>query len=242
MIRDSPHSLEAALSRLNERTGFDGSAVVDWVAKLTRSVPKIDRSVRAMAWHWMAWADGYSWSGGTMCSLTQFGSASVIGFGVGVAKPDGVERTPEVIEVLRVPDGHSGVDVGHVGEGEHAHGVEQPQTARVCELAHDPAPLDLIELEPPGAEVGLVLAAERAVELAERLRLVDRPGVGPAGEWRGRGGQKVRARSDAERHRVAERGPIDELQRRHEAVVARREGDLQRVLAAHQHVVVRASD
>lgn len=65
------------LSRLNRRTGFDGSAVVDWVAKLTRSVPKIDLRVRAMAWHWMACADGYSWSGGTMCSLTQFGSASL---------------------------------------------------------------------------------------------------------------------------------------------------------------------
>jgi hypothetical protein len=45
MIRDSAHSLEAVLSRLNERTGFDGNAVVDWVAKLTRSVPKIDLRV-----------------------------------------------------------------------------------------------------------------------------------------------------------------------------------------------------
>ena len=60
MIRDSLHSLEAMLSRLNERTGLDGSAVVDWVAKLTRSVPKIDLRVRAIAWHWIAWADGYS--------------------------------------------------------------------------------------------------------------------------------------------------------------------------------------
>jgi hypothetical protein len=79
MIRDSLHSLEAVLSRSNERTGFDGSAVVDSVAKLTRSVPKIDLRVRAMAWHYMAWADGYSWSGGTMCSLVQLGSATVSG-------------------------------------------------------------------------------------------------------------------------------------------------------------------
>lgn len=58
---------------------FDGSAVVDSVAKLTRSVPKIDLRVRANSWHWMAWADGYSWSGGTMCSLVQLGSATVSG-------------------------------------------------------------------------------------------------------------------------------------------------------------------
>ena len=70
MIRDSPHSLAAVLSRSNWRIGFDGSAVVDWVAKLTRSVPRIDLSVRANASHWIAWADGYSWSGGTMCSPT----------------------------------------------------------------------------------------------------------------------------------------------------------------------------
>ena len=113
-----------------------------------------------MAWHWMAWADGYSWSGGTMCSLTQFGSASVSGLPSVSAKPDGVERTPEVVVVLRVPDGHRGVNVRHVGQGEHAHGVEQPQASRLGELAHDPAPLDLIELEPPRGEVGLVLAAE----------------------------------------------------------------------------------
>ena len=54
MIRDSRHSLEAALKRVNERTGFDGRAVVYWVAKLTRSVPRTDLSVRVIAWHWIA--------------------------------------------------------------------------------------------------------------------------------------------------------------------------------------------
>lgn len=79
MIRDSLHSLEATLRRVNERTGFDGSAVVDWVAKLTRSVPRTDLRVRLMAWHWIAWGDGYSWSGGARCSLSQFASARVNG-------------------------------------------------------------------------------------------------------------------------------------------------------------------
>ena len=66
-------------------------------------------------------------------------------------------------------------------------------------------------------------------------------GVDPTGERRGRGGQEVRARADRERDRVAERGPVDELQRRNEAIVARLERVLQRVLAEHEHVVVRAS-
>ena len=51
MILDSLHSLEAVLSRLNARTAFDGSAVVDWVPKLPRSVSKIDLRIRVMAWH-----------------------------------------------------------------------------------------------------------------------------------------------------------------------------------------------
>jgi hypothetical protein len=51
MIRASLHSLDAVLRRLNARIGLDGSAVVDRVAKLTRSVPKIDLRVRAIAWH-----------------------------------------------------------------------------------------------------------------------------------------------------------------------------------------------
>jgi hypothetical protein len=51
MIRDSPHSLAAVLRRLNERTGFDGNAVVEWVAKLTWSERNIDRKVRSIAWH-----------------------------------------------------------------------------------------------------------------------------------------------------------------------------------------------
>jgi hypothetical protein len=54
MIRDTPHSVAAMLRRVNELIGFDRSAVADWVAKLTWSGPKTDRSVRSMAWHWMA--------------------------------------------------------------------------------------------------------------------------------------------------------------------------------------------
>jgi hypothetical protein len=51
MIRDSPHSVAAVLRRVNERTGFVGSAVLDWVEKLTWSEPKTDRKVRSIAWH-----------------------------------------------------------------------------------------------------------------------------------------------------------------------------------------------
>jgi hypothetical protein len=106
--------------------------------------------------------------------------------------------------------GHRRVDVRHVGQGKHAHGVEQPQLSRLGELAHDPPPLDLVELEPPRGQVGLVLAAEPAVQLSVRLGLVDGEGVGPAGERRRRGGQEYRARADRERCRVAEGGPVDE--------------------------------
>ena len=163
MMRDCPHSREASLNRVNDRTRFPGSAVVDWVAKLTRSVPKTDlqRASDSLA------LDGVGRR--VLLEGRHDVLAHPVGIGlgewiaVGAGQPNGVEWTPEIVVVLRVPDRHRRIDIGHVCQGEHSHGLEQGQTSRLRELAHDPAPLDLVELEPPGTKVGLLLAAERAV-------------------------------------------------------------------------------